>query len=53
MPNEEIRQELMTTVESKPWNKMLTLQQESESLLDDTLYMNGAAVAAQIERIWY
>ena len=28
----------MTAVESKPWNEMLTLQQESESLLDDTLY---------------
>ena len=51
VPNEEIRQELTTAVESKHWNEMLTFQQESESLLDATLDMDGAAVAAQIERI--
>ena len=27
--NEEIRQELTIAVESKPWNKMITFQQES------------------------
>ncbi len=51
VPNEEIRQELTTAVESKPWNEMLTFQQESESLLDATLDMDGVAVAEQIEKI--
>ena len=51
VPNEEIRQELTTAVESKPWNEMLTFQQESERLLDATLDMDGVEVAAQIEKI--
>ena len=51
VPNEEIRQELTTAVESKPWNEMVTFQQESDSLLDATLDMDGATVAAQIEKI--
>ena len=51
VPNEEIRQELMIAVESKPWNEMLVFQKESESLLDATLDMDGIAVAAQIEKI--
>ena len=38
-------------VESKRWNEMITFQQESERLLDATLDMDGAAVAAQIEKI--
>lgn len=29
VPNEEIRQELTIAVESKPWNEMITFQQES------------------------
>ncbi len=45
VPNEEIRQELMTAVESKPWNEMLIFQQESENLLNATLDRDGAAVA--------
>ena len=51
VPNEEIRQELTTAVESKTWNEMLTFQQESERLLDATLDMDGVEVAAQIEKI--
>ncbi len=51
VPNEEIRQELTMAVESKPWNEMLTFQQKSEGLLEATLDMDGAAVAAQIETI--
>ena len=51
VPNEEIRQELTTAVESKHWNEMLKFQQESESLLDATLDMDGEAVSAQIEKI--
>ena len=51
MPNEEIRQELTTAVESKAWNEMLLFQQESEKLLDATLEMDCPVVAAQIEKI--
>ncbi len=51
VPNEEIRQELTAAVHSRAWNEMIKFQQESENLLDDTLDMNGEAVAAQIEKI--
>ena len=51
VPNEEIRQELMLAVESRAWNEMQLFEQESESLLDATLDMNGDAVAEQIEII--
>ena len=51
VPNEEIRQELMLAVESRAWNEMQLFEQESESLLDATLDMNGEAVAEQIEKI--
>lgn len=51
MPNEEIRQELTTAVESTHWNEMLLFQQESEQLLDATLDMDGKEVAKQIEKI--
>ena len=51
VPNEEIRQELTMAVESKRWNEMITFQQESDRLLDATLNMANAAVAAQIEKI--
>ena len=51
VPNEEIRQELTTAVESKHWDEMLTFQKESEKLLNATLDMDGAAVAAQVEKI--
>ena len=51
VPNEEIRQELTTAVESKAWNEMIFFQQESEKLLDATLEMDCPVVAAQIEKI--
>lgn len=51
VPNEEIRQELTTAVESRPWNEMLLFQQESEKLLDATLDRDCIAVANQIEKI--
>lgn len=50
VPNEEIRQELTTAVESKAWNEMILFQQESEKLLDATLEMDCPVVAAQIEK---
>ena len=51
VPNEEIRQELITAVNCKPWNEMLMFQQESENLLEATLDMDSVAVANQIEKI--
>lgn len=51
VPNEEIRKELTTAVESRPWNEMMQFWQESEALLEATLDMDGVAVAAQIEKI--
>ena len=51
VPNEEIRQELTTAVESKNWNEMLLFWQESEDLLNATLDMDETAVASQIEKI--
>ena len=51
VPNEEIRQELTTAVESRPWNEMITFQLESENLLNATLDMDGEMVAKQIEKI--
>ena len=51
VPNEEIRQELTTAVESKKWNEMLIFQQESERLLEATLDMDNTTVASQIEKI--
>ncbi|MDY4971041.1 MAG: AAA family ATPase [Lachnospiraceae bacterium] len=51
VPNEEIRQELATAVESRPWNEMLAFQRDSECLLNATLNLDGASVAAQIEKI--
>lgn len=51
VPNEEIRQELTAAVERKSWNEMIKFQQESEDLLNDTLDMDGKAVAAGIEKI--
>ena len=45
VPNEEIRQELITAVESKSWNEMLILQQTSEEILNATLDMDTEEVA--------
>ena len=51
VPNEEIRQELTTAVESRKWNEMITFQQESEHLLEATLDMDEEAVEEGIEKI--
>ena len=45
VPNEEIRQELITAVESKSWNEMLIFQQTSEEILNATLDMDTVEVA--------
>ncbi len=45
VPNEEIRQELITAVESKSWNEMLIFQQTSEEILNATLDMDTEKVA--------
>ena len=44
VPNEEIRQELITAVESKSWNEMLIFQQTSEEILNATLDMDTEEV---------
>ena len=51
IPNEELRQELTTAIESRPWNEVLLFQQESEKLLQSTLNMDTDTVAVQIEKI--
>ena len=51
VPNEEIRQELITAVESESWNEMLIFQQTSEEILNATLDMDTEEVADQIEKI--
>lgn len=51
VPNEEIRQELTSAVESRPWNELIKFQQKSEDLLNSTLELDGTAVAEQIEKI--
>ena len=51
IPNEEIRQELTTAVESKMWNELLMFYQESESLVNATLDMDSETVSSQIEKI--
>ena len=51
VPNEEIRQELVSAVESTHWNEWISFQQESDLLLTSTLDMDEKAVAAQIEKL--
>ena len=51
MPNEEIRQELIRAIRRKKWNELIVFQQESEKLLNQTLSMDGTAVARSIEKI--
>ena len=51
VPNEEIRQELIRATKRKKWNELILFQQESESLLKQTLAMDGDAVAKSIEKI--
>ena len=50
VPNEEIRQELIRAIRRKKWNELIVFQQESEKLLNQTLSMDGTAVARSIEK---
>ena len=51
IPNEEIRQELTTAVESTRWKELITFENESLFLLDATLDMENDIVAKMIGQI--
>ena len=51
IPNEEIRSELVYSVRDSKWNEMLAFQRDSAALLNATLDMEAAEVAAYIEKI--
>lgn len=51
VPNEEIRQELITAVKSSNWDELIAFQQESRKLLTATLEKNEEQVAAEIDKI--
>lgn len=51
VPNEEIRQELITAVRSSNWDELIAFQQESRKLLEATLAMDEKQVAAEIDKI--
>ena len=51
VPNEEIRQELITAVRSSNWDELIAFQQESRKLLAATLSMDEKQVAAEIDKI--
>lgn len=50
VPNEEIRQELITAVRSSSWDELIAFQQESRKLLTATLSMDEKQVAAEIDK---
>ena len=50
VPNEEIRQELITAVRSSTWDELIAFQQESRKLLTATLSMDEKQVAAEIDK---
>lgn len=51
VPNEEIRQELITAVRSSNWDELIAFQQESRKLLEATLAMDEKQVTAEIDKI--
>lgn len=51
VPNEEIRQELITAVRSSNWDELIAFQQESRKLLAATLSMDEKQVTAEIDKI--
>ncbi|WP_455719512.1 AAA family ATPase [Agathobacter sp.] len=51
IPNEEIRQELTTAVDSTKWSELITFENESMELLNATLDMENDMVASMIGRI--
>lgn len=50
VPNEEIRQELITAVRSSNWDELIAFQQESRKLLTATLSMDEKQVADEIDK---
>lgn len=50
VPNEEIRQELITAVRSSNWDELIAFQQESRKLLTATLSMDEKQVAVEIDK---
>ena len=50
VPNEEIRQELITAVRSSNWDELIAFQQESRKLLTATLSMDEKQVVAEIDK---
>lgn len=50
VPNEEIRQELITAVRSSNWDELIAFQQESRKLLTATLSMDEKQVDAEIDK---
>ena len=50
VPNEEIRQELITAVRSSNWDELIAFQQESRKLLTAPLSMDEKQVAAEIDK---
>ena len=50
VPNEEIRQELITAVRSSNGDELIAFQQESRKLLTATLSMDEKQVAAEIDK---
>ena len=51
VPNEEIRGEFVDAVSEDKWNELVSFENSSEILLDDTLQKDGRAVAAKIDEI--
>ena len=51
VPNEEIRQELITAVKSSNWDELIAFQQQSRNLLMYTISMNEIQVAEEIDKI--
>ncbi len=51
IPNEEIRLEMNSAVKKKTWAERIALLEESESILDATINMDGNAVAEGIEKV--
>ena len=51
VPNEEIRHEFITAIESTKWNEFYVFQKKSEELLEATLNMDTEMVAESMEKI--
>lgn len=49
IPNEEIRQELITAVKSSNWNELIGFQEESRKLLMATLAMDANVLLLKLK----